>query len=1250
MKVMENKGSTLLLVLAFLGAVGVPYARRGVSQPGEPARGRPDAARAEGSAARVEQTPGVGGETRTGKAFESILLHALSEAEGLTGSDARRSLGTLRAGTGSRPAPRPAPRIDSMIVTVPNPDYGHLAVYFDQSMDAIVSAAAAEGYFRETFWFPWTPRTDDEGSSAGHEKRSTEVTFDDPEAPGFVVFSRRDERQLQGPLRLLVVFVVGESPVHGIAGDALLAALEIGAALHPEQRPLVLGPFFTGAARSLGQALRSFQQSDPRAARAVVVTGAATGSSVAGDLDGTDFSRRVATDQHLFEFVARRLAEESASSQVAVLAETDTIFGADFVSGKGSATTDGVSGAVAGANGPVRIHPFSFPLHVAELRAARGASDAQDPRIPNLGHTLELKFGRRDGEGQDLLPAYSNLTTFEVEVDVRETLATISRLGAQYLVIVATDVTDLIFLAREAHQYCPGVQLVTLEADQLLTHPDLLSELSGMLVGSTYPLFLENQRGYGSGSNQPELNRKLFSSETAEGVYNGALDLFARMENSGGGPSPAALDDVPVDGSKRGNQMWLSRVANGRFWPIATAAEPLENTPPLPAAALNPRVAPGVASGVAPVLAAEPTALQATVAGGLESARVAGQRLALIRPTYYADGVTLLLMGGALVYLWLVGRRSRLRWGLRELLRSWNRGQYALPQRQYLAASLIVPAILGAIISIIAWKLTRPTSPIWHVVAGAGALIEGGLLVGAGATFASTIYSAWIRRGDGFDRRCLAALVAGVAMISLAGFGWRYVCFIAALEPTRLMLTLIRIGDPFGVCPVAPLLYIAAGFFVWATVGLSRVRCIEQFPDRPPLPECTEIATPRLSDLMKRLGGPERNRIVGVEVLVALLFVVPGTFFFLHVLPSFEGREYDVLFRAAYLTLYGTVLLAFAHFVILTGLLRTFQRRMAALPMVEAYDRLALKVTGTFGFQLHARVPEASDLDVARLSATALGGLATQLPAGASDEAAELIRSRREDLVRVAGAIDGAFDRRSHSDDQEQDPDPGGAPRSRRRDRAREEEHQRATLAVHVQFFTASSVLFEILSQLWRCRARSPHVPRLGSVSPGSGLVTGESLSKVPTVTILAASGHELTVIWQRLAEDFVAMRVATFVIHVLGQIRALMVFALTASLLLVASIVAYPFHPSRFITVFTWTLVIVVVAGCLISILDFERNEVLSRLAGTEPGRINLRPELLGKIVLYVVLPLVGLLAALFPEVADLLLSWIEPLRNLLP
>ena len=108
--------------------------------------------------------------------------------------------------------------------------------------------------------------------------------------------------------------------------------------------------------------------------------------------------------------------------------------------------------------------------------------------------------------------------------------------------------TDLIFLAREAHQYCPGVQLVTLEADQLLTHPDLLRDLSGMLVASTYPLFLENQRRVDGSGTPLALDRKLFSSEVAEGVYNAALDLLRHLEPHPGevGSHAEPLDDTTL--------------------------------------------------------------------------------------------------------------------------------------------------------------------------------------------------------------------------------------------------------------------------------------------------------------------------------------------------------------------------------------------------------------------------------------------------------------------------------------------------------------------------------------------------------------------------------------------------------------------------------------------------------------------------------------------------------------------------------
>ncbi|HEY4184069.1 MAG TPA: hypothetical protein VGP07_03330, partial [Polyangia bacterium] len=327
------------------------------------------------------------------------------------------------------------------------------------------------------------------------------------------------------------------------------------------------------------------------------------------------------------------------------------------------------------------------------------------------------------------------------------------------------------------------------------------------------------------------------------------------------------------------------------------------------------------------------------------------------------------------------------------------------------------------------------------------------------------------------------------------------------------------------------------------------------------------------------------------------------------------------------LALYATVLLTFVHFIVLTHLLRLFLRRMAALPMIEAYDRVAHKVSGTFGFQLHARVPEVADLDVARTSATALAGLAGRFAADAAARGVmAYIADNHDDLKAAAATIDHAFEGTTRKNDDGK------------------------TKAVHTAFFAASRTAFRILDRIWRMRAETLDLSRLSAVSPADAVVSGGAQSKVPTIAILGVAGEEASLFWSRLAEDFVAMRVATFIIHVLGQVRGLMLFALSAALLLVASVVAYPFHPGRFITVFTWVLVIVVTVGCFLIILRLEKDEIMSRLGGTEPGRINLRPELISKLVIYVALPVVGLLTAVFPEVSDLLSSWIDPLRNLLP
>jgi hypothetical protein len=64
--------------------------------------------------------------------------------------------------------------------------------------------------------------------------------------------------------------------------------------------------------------------------------------------------------------------------------------------------------------------------------------------------------------------------------------------------------------------------------------------------------------------------------------------------------------------------------------------------------------------------------------------------------------------------------------------------------------------------------------------------------------------------------------------------------------------------------------------------------------------------------------------------------------------------------------------------------------------------------------------------------------------------------------------------------------------------------------------------------------------------------------------------------------------------------------------------------------------------------LVDMERDHVLSRLRTTTPGRVDINWEFIKRIAVYGVLPLLAVIAALFPEVGGTLFGWLEPLRKL--
>ena len=64
--------------------------------------------------------------------------------------------------------------------------------------------------------------------------------------------------------------------------------------------------------------------------------------------------------------------------------------------------------------------------------------------------------------------------------------------------------------------------------------------------------------------------------------------------------------------------------------------------------------------------------------------------------------------------------------------------------------------------------------------------------------------------------------------------------------------------------------------------------------------------------------------------------------------------------------------------------------------------------------------------------------------------------------------------------------------------------------------------------------------------------------------------------------------------------------------------------------------------------LVGMERETVLSRLRNTTSGRLDINWAFVQRVAVYGVLPLLAVLASLFPEIGNSLFGWLEPLRKL--
>jgi len=1087
--------------------------------------------------------------------------------------------------------------ISSLIVTVPDPALTAFDSSYDQALESVERAAAAADFAPYRFDLPWSEPVPNATAfdialpssidPAVHVRPPTE---DAAETTAGVLIFRRWKPTDHGSRfpDLLVALIVGETATGGLHQVAFRAALSVADTIDTRQRfcaadgsgpPLsILGPFFSSSALSLRLLLDEHLASHGRAhGSIVVVTGTANGRNnfaTLGAPGNIQFSSATVSSDALQAVILREIAERGSkdpgTQDVAFLVEAGTSWGLD------AGSSEELDASPGRTSGPPLFH---FPLHVAQLRAEREKSkgNAQaDVRFPSLETTLQLHLDQ-DRESRDELPVRSSLTPYTVELALREQLGAIAREHYRFLGILATDPMDTVFIAEEARQYCPGVQLFAVGAEQLFSHPDLMHDLNGLLVASTYPLS-EDIDGWTNDS-----NRQAFASEVAEGVYNAGVALLHEIGLT------STLKDLrdyrnPFDDSSAGAQVWLSMINNGASWPIHVEAARgdsflVKGLPAAPGRSSQLRHSVGALAGGTYWLVVSAGLFQLFWLGFTVRGRRAFRHADLVLRLERARATGAMLAALFFTILYWTVVVARLSKSPTTVIERW-----AWPVAEiggFAASAILFLAFVRAAVPALQWMIS-------------------GLRAEPPAHRSARIRSAIV---------CLCGLVVGVlGVLFIANLVWPP----AGSTAGDLFLTLFRTIEPTGGVSVAlPLLYVAIAIYLWGYFDYRRAREQARFPDAVPFPQDAGLGFGHLRDTAAEVAFGSSKTFRTEEILALASAVVPGIYFCHRLTPTFETAAFDHLFKAAVFFLVAIILSSAGRVLAHWSDLERFLGRLDDQPFVDAFDRMGPAPPRLFGLDLGARLPHVEELEeVVRLTDV----LANETsPTAAGGSFSERLQTEVVLIKRVFQAeIGGAF------------PD--------------------ARVGAQAALFRMARLLFTALERVWAA------MPLPGEVIP----VSQETPSERGVETRLAFQAYRRhappdTQRWIRTAEDVVARQVVAVIDLGLTRLRNLMTFTVTASLLLVCAIVSYPFYPTRFVQLFAWAFAMASIVVSCIVLAAIERNRILSRIAHTDPGRLNFNPAFLGQIVIYGVLPFGALLATVFPEVGGVLSSWLQPLARAL-
>jgi hypothetical protein len=1154
----------------------------------------------------------------------------------------------------------PEQNIHALIATIPDPLHTRMAIETDRNLDAIQEAAFRSGWEFATQWLPWTLKA--EAAHTPESKGSSPEAFDLEKLPGLLVF--RSHFEPYGNVnRLLLVFVVGETPTAGINGFQFQLARQTLARLGSDEPTslFVAGPNFSGSFLSLTRLLEespgnthfelhagSVSNSDY--ARAMLLElqskGFVVGSQVANHPSVTFHGSTLPSASFHNHFVRLVKTFGLKAEQAAELVEDET----------GFSFTDRI---LHQDRDEFPIPTYRYPRDIAQLRniyndAAFTNSSVQSDIKP----ARAVEFSLKDTQsGEDILPMFSTShTPVSQNAELQQIVHFLNRRSVRLVSLSATNVFDALFLAKVLAHNCPDTRIVLRGPDLLFVQEAAQGALSGVMAISPFPLFPEGaewsranaaldagirQRPVANDAPDSKRASDVITFATADqiGEFNAVLSLLQLRE----GHNP---DRQPFEPAFARNAMfsaWVLVLAPTGWLPVDLYGQMNHVLP------IKQQTATWFDSSEAPPHQDKPL-------GPLPRARQGWTALCL------AVVVFSFAFCGWFIYLKFDSRK--LVWSVLCLsdLDTAERGRAinVIVHSRYLCmvscfaslalmnGLLLCPmwaahfsyggsiALVLEVLVTLAYALCMGTAIYLLFLVPARVCDEGPL----GTCPVNTSISWWS-----------TVLRCGILTLSLGGFYLWWCCCNNGVPGYLLCFRTLTLAAP--VCPIWPLLLTTCGLFALAYFHLRRFTWGDR---RQPHLEtslfdealCNEFSNLKAKldrDLLRPFSVAMLPGLPLLTVTVILMILVLWMLFPAESLRSFEPPWFSTLLSALLLLLGVFTLLSFVRFVRCWRILRAFLVSLNSVVLGRFFMHIP-EFSGTGPVWI--REIKLMSLATAVNSAIALHNLEKTCPscshtaefagklrnvlcpAGGQGTRLDFIYAYAE-FRRAAGTITQtlgntifrAYWRKNKL------PFVGSGPAESSHVPAPTTVEPRAEVAADAAVGTAKPV------QVRSFRSALEYL-RSFSLNTAVTLVQAEQNSAAPDESpAVSTEAYEY-------AARYVALQYSMYIGYVLHHLRNLLLCCVTCFVLVVAALNSFSFQAPQAMFQFLMVTLVVSAVTALMVLAQMERDPILSRLSGTAEGELG--KDFYLRALTYGALPVLTVLSTQFPAISRFVSAWIQP------